>query len=95
MSEWIRIDHEKPQVGQAVYYWFGVFDQVYPGYFKEVAFDETAYPGIMMDCFHDEGGFLCDDVTYWMPRAAGDESAYPPPPSPEEKASCLYHPVGG
>jgi hypothetical protein len=51
---------------------------------------EDFYPeGSYSDCFHDDGGFLTDDVTYWMPASDGEE--LPPVPSDEEKAKDLYH----
>lgn len=82
MRKWLRIDQEKPEQKQLVYYWFGFFDEVYAGKYKEC--DE-------MDCFFDKGGFLCGDITYWMPREEGDKM--PEPPSAKEKETCLYHPL--
>jgi hypothetical protein len=30
------------------------------------------------NCFYSEKGYLCDDVTHWMPRKDGDKKPLPP-----------------
>lgn len=91
MAEWIHIDEQEPEQGQAVYYWFGFWDRVSAGFFK--VSDEEGFEG--MQIFFGEKGFLGDDVTWWMPREELPEGVTftPAPPTAEQKARCKYHPV--
>jgi len=90
MSKWYHIDEKVPEQGQSVYYWFGVWDQVYEGKF-EISTDPD-FCG--MKVFYGNSGFLGDDVTWWMPREELPEGIRftPAPPSPEQKARCKYNP---
>lgn len=88
---WLRIDEQKPEEEQEVFYWFGAFDKVYAGKFVTEVIDDVGPTPFEIDYFYDEGGFLGDDVTYWMPRNEGDP--LPEHPSKELKKQCRYHPV--
>jgi hypothetical protein len=92
-SKWISIEDQKPEEGQPVYYYFGVFDSVYDGYYK--SYSDEYYPqGISSDIFYSALGFLTDDVTWWMLREELPEgvSFFPAHPTDEQKAQCKYHP---
>lgn len=87
--EWFRIDEAQPAEEQDVYYFFGLNGKVYPGKYNRYVGEhcrEDAYS----NCFFGPGGFLTDDVTYWMPRGINDD--VPPPPSQELWAKDLYFP---
>lgn len=93
MSEWLRIDEHTPEENQPVYYYFGVFDCVYAGFYQKY-YDEDYPEGVFSDCFYSKSGFLTDDVTYWMPREELPEGVYFTPVHPTEyqKETCKYHP---
>lgn len=97
MTKYLRIDKQKPEEGQKVYYWFGAFDQVYAGWYSHVTEDDNGYDVYDYDCFYDKTGFLCNDVTYWKPRDEDNmEDGYSPNqvhPTLEQKATCIFHPV--
>lgn len=83
-TKWLRIDEITPAEEQNVWYWFGLFDKIYAG--RYIGADECSD-----NIFIDKGGWLSDEVTYWMPRNEGDiEPEYP---SKEEKGKCLYNPI--
>ena len=92
MRAWLRIDEQKPEQEQKVFYWFGSFGKVYEGAYVSEDTDFSNSNGALyqIDYFYDGGGFLGDDVTFWMPREEGDDM--PDEPSLEERRSCLYHP---
>ena len=61
--DWIDVKDRLPEEGQEVIYYFeytgisiGIFKRQY---IRE--FDHT------FNCFSGSRGFLCDDVTHWMP----------------------------
>lgn len=92
MTKWIHIDERKPEQNEPVYYYFGVWDEVCAGFF-EVSTEEEEIEG--MNVFYGvDGGFLGDDVTWWLPRMELPEGIYfdPTPPTDEQKANCKYHP---
>lgn len=64
MSEWMPIE-TAPKDGQAVIYYFDMVG-VHRG-----LYDATD------DCFYGKQGFLCGDVTHWMPDI-GQELPEPP-----------------
>lgn len=88
---WIRIDEQTPEEGQGVWYYFGIFDKVYAGKYLKVRVEDWP-EGVYANCFHDETGFLADDVTYWCPREDGGIQLEPFRPTLRERAACLYHP---
>lgn len=90
--KWIRIDEQKPMEGQEVFYWFEPFEEIYKGKFFMDNYEgrldwNPNKPG--GDIFADKGGWLTDDVTYWMPYNNGDK--FPDPPTIEQRKKCLYH----
>lgn len=91
--QWLRIDEQLPENEQDVFYYFGVFDQIYEGkYFsQETNFDDEDGPMYTLNIFGGKCGYLSDDVTYWQPRVEGQEC--PEMPTPEQKATCRYHPI--
>ena len=89
-QSWIRIDARKPVEGQECWYWFEVHKQVYLGKYSRVEYPGTG--GLKGDQFYDNGGFLTDDVTYWMPKIKGDEDK-PVPPTDFQRSGCLFHPL--
>ena len=78
--EWIKIEDKKPEENQEVFYYFDILG-VYAGKYNRIdlygEFDDVEEE-YWMDCFSGESGFLCDDVTEWMPRNEGDELPDPP-----------------
>jgi hypothetical protein len=97
MSEWIHIDEQRPEENQPVYYWFGFWNQVYEGFYQtgdSEIIDGEEYGG--GNVFYGEGGFLGDDVTWWMPREELPEGVVfcPAGPTKKQKAACKYHPCG-
>lgn len=70
MSEWIDIKDQEPEVNQEVIYYFKVCG-VFRGIYERCNYPEEFYgPGWedhYMQCFSGKSGFLCDDVTHWMP----------------------------
>ncbi len=88
--KWLRIDKQKPEQNQNVFYWFGFFDKVYSGTYNLESIEIRPGKIINIDYFCDRGGALGDDITYWLPR---NEDDIPEHPSLEEKATCLYHPI--
>ena len=61
--EWISVEERLPEEGQEVIYYFG-HTGIYVGSFYRKYVKELDYP---FNCFSGSGGFLCDDVTHWMP----------------------------
>lgn len=80
MSSWIKMSDEKPEHGQQVFYYFEVTG-VHAGIYEWYEWPEEEIG--VKDCFSNESGFLCDDVTHWMPRSKGD--AIPKMPYIEKK----------
>lgn len=70
MSEWIDIKDQEPVDEQEVIYFFDICG-VFRGIFTKEYYSEEDYgPGyedIYSCCFSSKSGFLCDDVTHWMP----------------------------
>lgn len=68
--KWKDIREEKPKDNQEVYYYFDFFDKVYRGIYnlEDISDiykkDKGTY---FSDCFSDKGGWLCDDIQFWMP----------------------------
>lgn len=67
MIEWIKISDKLPQENETVFYYFDYLG-VYAGIYNCV---EDEHLG-KMNCFSGKGGYLCDDVTHWMPRKEND-----------------------
>jgi len=61
LTGWININDKLPDKGQSVYY-----------YFETCGVNEGHYDGIGIEiklpCFFGQNGWLCGDVTHWMPR---------------------------
>ncbi|MDO9527625.1 MAG: DUF551 domain-containing protein [Syntrophales bacterium] len=72
---WINIKDELPTDQQEVVYYFKPLG-VFRGKYKKVENDEFAV-GAVFDCFYGDRGYLCDDVTHWMPDREGE---LPEPP---------------
>lgn len=70
---WLRIEDHVPQVDQEVWYYFEVTG-VSKGHFY---FSEPE-PGWKMKCFGSNDGWLCEDVTHWMPVEWSDDKPDPP-----------------
>ena len=64
--EWIDIRDKKPEVGQTVLTFFKITGIEIAEYFHPEP-DERVKGLETMDCFQNKAGFLCDDVTHWMP----------------------------
>ena len=91
-SGWLRIDNVVPTDGQNVAYYFGFFDEVCLGTYRKGTPEIIDGEEILIaDHFFIGGGFLGDDVTYWMPHNFNDP--IPEPPTVEEKMRDLYHPT--
>ena len=75
-KDWIEMKEKKPVDGQKVWSYFeitGINKSVYYRADSGVNINGEREPlGFEMDCFDDESGFLCDDVTHWMPYNEGD-----------------------
>lgn len=71
-NPWINLHDQKPKDGQEVWYYFGVFNQVYAGQYvlNEDTYtdDDGVEHTFTVDCFCSERGFLNDDVTWWSVR---------------------------
>ena len=65
MTPWIKVEDELPEEGQKVFYYCKKVG-VHTGYYSH----SSGY-----DCFGGSHGWLCDDVTHWMPlpNPPGDE----------------------
>lgn len=85
--EWLDIQKDRPEDGQRCWYWFEVSGRVFDGVHTMVD-----YPGheARSDRFSGKGGFLTDEVTWWMPFVEGAEC--PKPPSIIRRGMCHYHP---
>lgn len=57
-SPWIRVKDQPPKEGQRVVYYFSIVG-THIGYYTQ---DEYGH-----DCFYGEHGWLCDDVTHYIP----------------------------
>jgi hypothetical protein len=57
--EWVSVRDRLPEENQRVIYYFDVTGMDVGRYWKEERFG--------FDCFGGKGGWLCDDVTHWMP----------------------------
>lgn len=68
---WIKIEDQKPEEGQKVFYYFE-YTGVNRGKYSRVDISEGCGEGAFADCFYGEKGFLGDDVTHWMPDDGGD-----------------------
>lgn len=86
---WIHIEDQKPEIGQKVFYYFGFYDKVYEGIYSQEYYNKELYPNCIMDCFSGKSGFLCDDVTFWMPCTKRDK--IPDVPSDELKQREIFH----
>ena len=85
---WRHIDMSVPAENEAVWYYFGFFDRVYCG--KHYSFREDGYqPGAMSHTFVGWGGFLTDDVTFWMPKSESEEK--PERPGRDQLRHEVYH----
>lgn len=83
MNKWIDIHDEKPYNDEPVYYYFDFFDKVYIGYYCEEDtsdFFNEPYGKYKSNVFYGKGGFLGDDVIFWMPRDDTDGIVIPEKP---------------
>ena len=72
---------QKPAEGQNVYYFFKHVG-VHKGKYSRQELDASLFgAGVMADCFYGDMGWLCDDVTHWMPR---ENATCFPPDEPKE-----------
>ena len=62
---WISVKERFPEQGQSVIYYFDKCG-VYAGKYEKYKWPEEA-GGHESDCFYSDDGYLCDDVTHWMP----------------------------
>lgn len=60
---WIKTDDQLPNENQKVIYFFE-YTGVSRGKFKGVYVHDL---NTTLNCFYSKDGFLCDDVTHWMP----------------------------
>ena len=77
ICRWIQVKDQLPEEGQAVWYFFehtGVDHGEYKLSSNELA-DGVIWE---MDCFFGKRGFLCDDVTHWMPYVEGSDKPQEP-----------------
>lgn len=72
---WTKTKDKLPKEGQKVIYYFK-WVGVHRGEFTKFKIG----PLPELDCFHGEYGWLCADVTHWMPDRDGD---LPDPPEDE------------
>lgn len=79
--DWIKITDRRPLDGQKVWYYFDVCG-VNAGYYELATTaslpNGNTVPIPPSDVFYGEKGFLCDDVTHWLPREDGDIKPDPP-----------------
>ena len=61
---WIKVQDRLPEEKQDVIYYFKETG-VHCGRFKKEP--DPAGQDFTYDCFYGLDGFLCDDVTHWMP----------------------------
>lgn len=69
-DNWIKVANQVPEIGQEVWYFFE-HTGVWKGKYLGPPDDAPA-----MKCFGGQHGWLCDDVTHWMP--ASNEKPQPP-----------------
>lgn len=71
--DWINIRDKKPEIGQKVLTFFDVTGIEIATYYRPYPHNQVE--GLeKMDCFENRSGWLCDDVTHWMPLPARPES---------------------
>lgn len=87
---WLRIGEVRPKHGQHCWYWFEVFKEVYLGEYRRirVKLNNRVY---RLNQFRDDGGFLTEDVTFWIPKNSHPDK--PRPPTKAERRTCRYHPL--
>jgi len=61
-----------PEEGQAVYYYFEITG-IHKGHYETNFCKEICEGGHLFHCFHNNDGWLCDDVTHWMSVEKGDK----------------------
>lgn len=70
---WIKIEDQQPEQEQRVWSFFYI-----------TGVEESNYKTLddehlgTMDCFYNDAGFLCDDVSHWMPVEASETTPEPP-----------------
>jgi hypothetical protein len=76
-NTWVSMSERKPEQGQEVYYFFEHVG-VHKGKYERQELDEKIFDqkGIMVDVFFSGKGWLCDDVTDWMP--VENTTVFPP-----------------
>ena len=74
---WIKTEDQLPEIGQKVIYFFK-WTGVHRGIYKKWKFNGLPTE---FNCFYGKDGWLCDDVTHWMP----DEGQKLPDPLPEHQ----------
>lgn len=72
-KKWIKTNDRLPEQGEKVWYYFEPVG-VNRGHFKT----ETMKNVGDFQCFGGKKGWLCDDVTHWMPRNDNDLKPIPP-----------------
>jgi hypothetical protein len=80
MKRWIKVKDRLPKENQKVFYFFdvcGVFAGKYTLW--DCSKDLKQPKGTTIyNCFYSDSGYLCDDVTHWMPRKDGEKLPLPP-----------------
>jgi len=67
LSKWNDVDVEGyPTEGQKVYYYFE-HTGFHKGEYYKHFYEEICEGGYWFHCFQGKDGFLCDDVTHWIP----------------------------
>ena len=80
---WYNVFENTPKDKQMVWYWFGLWDIIFSGFYNEG--DEFCF-----HYFHSNHGYLGDDITWWAEREEGELE--PNPPIDEQKKKCKYFP---
>jgi len=89
---WISMIQQIPRQQQEVWYYFGVFDCVYAGHFSQdhnEGDEDENDQCYQINTFYGSGGFLGDDVMYWMPRINENK---PNPPTDIQLLSDIHVP---
>ena len=77
--EWVSVKDGMPEPEQEVFYYLDLTGVSKGKYWKNRTTLEDEE--INMDCFGGVSGWLCDDVTHWMPYKEG--APLPKPPTGE------------
>jgi len=74
-EKWYSVEEDGyPEEDQLVYYYFKITG-IGKGYHSTWFCEEVCEGGYTFNCFVDEdgSGYLCDDVTHWVPAEWADE----------------------